>query len=54
MNESVCLVFECDDHEKTYKEIKRKGVEVPPPFIASWGGEKMELKDPDGNNVYIL
>jgi predicted enzyme related to lactoylglutathione lyase len=50
----VCLVFDCDDHEKTYNEIKLKYAGVNPPFIASWGGEKMEFKDPDGNNVYIL
>ena len=51
---AVCLVFECDDHQKTYTEITQKGYEIPPPFITPWGGEKMELKDPDGNNVYIL
>ena len=51
---AVTLVFECDDHDKTYEELKRKGVELDPPATASWGGKELYVKDPDGNTVLIL
>ena len=52
---TVCLVFGCDDHEKTYNELKAKGVSLDPPKIVPWGSEKeLFVKDPDGNTVYIL
>jgi len=53
---SVCLVFHCDDHDKTYDELKTKGVSLDPPKIVSWDATRKELlfKDPDGNTVYIL
>ena len=52
----VCLVFHCDDHDKTYRELKAKGVSVEPPKTVSWdaAGKELLLKDPDGNTVYIL
>jgi catechol 2,3-dioxygenase-like lactoylglutathione lyase family enzyme len=51
----VCLVFKCDDHEKTYNELKAKGVSLEPPTTVSWGDAKeLFVKDPDGNTVYIL
>ena len=50
----VCLVFDCDDHDKTYNELKQKGVELEPPVTASWGGKELKLKDPHGNNILII
>jgi len=51
----VCLVFECDDHEKTYDELKAKGIYLEPPVKTPWGNDKeLFVKDPDGNTVYIL
>lgn len=51
----VCLTFACDDHDKTYNELKAKGVSLAPPNDVPWGSEKeMFLQDPDGNTVYIL
>ena len=51
---SVCLVFDCDDHDKTYQELKEKGVSLDPPVTAVWGGKELHVKDPDGNTVLIL
>jgi catechol 2,3-dioxygenase-like lactoylglutathione lyase family enzyme len=51
---SVCLVFDCDDHDKTYQELKQKGVSLDPPKIAVWGGKELYVKDPDGNTILIL
>ncbi|HEY8420859.1 MAG TPA: VOC family protein [Thermoclostridium sp.] len=50
----VCLVFSCDDHDKTYEELKQKGVIVDPPKTADWGGKELYIKDPDGNIILIL
>ncbi len=51
----VCLTFHCDDHQKTYDELKAKGVSLEPPNTVPWGSEKeLFVKDPDGNTVYIL
>lgn len=50
----VCLVFDCDDHDKTYNELKEKGVFLDPPKTAIWGGKELYLKDPDGNTILIL
>ena len=51
---TVCLVFGCDDHDKTYEELKAKGVELDPPKTAVWGGKELYVKDPDGNTILIL
>ena len=50
----VCLVFDCEDHDKTYEELIQKGVELDPPVTASWGGKELSLRDPDGNKILIL
>ena len=51
----VCLAFKCDDHEKTYHELKAKGIALEPPETVPWGdGKELFVKDPDGNTVYIL
>jgi len=51
---TVTFVFDCDDHDKTYEELKAKGVALDPPVIADWGGKELHVKDPDGNTVLIL
>ena len=51
---TVCFVFDCDDHEKTYQELKAKGVELDPPKTAVWGGKELYVTDPDGNTLLLL
>ena len=51
---TVTFVFDCDDHDKTYEELKQKGVELDPPSIAVWGGKELFVKDPDGNTILVL
>ncbi len=51
---NVTLVFDCDDHQKTYEELKEIGVELDPPSVAVWGGTELFVKDPDGNTILIL
>ncbi len=42
-----------DDVERTYEELKAKGVEfLAPPKKESWG-TSLILKDPDGNQIHI-
>ena len=50
----ITIVFTADDLKKTYEEIKSKGINIDPPRRADWGGQKLELNDPDGNIVTIL
>ena len=50
----ITLVFNCDDHDKTYEELKQKGLELAPPKIAVWGGKELFVKDPDENIILIL
>lgn len=51
---AVCLVFECDDHDGTYNELRERGVALEPPKLAVWGGKELYLSDPDGNTVLLL
>jgi len=51
---AVTFVFECDDHDKTYEELKQKGIHIDPPKTASWGGKELYVRDPDGNTILIL
>ncbi len=51
---TVTLVFDCDDHQKTYEDLIRKGVSLNPPSVADWGGTELVVKDPNGNTVSIL
>lgn len=50
----VNLVFRCDDLEKTYQELKTKGVNINPPITAVWGGKELPLSDLDGNKILLL
>jgi len=51
---TVTFVFDCDDHDKTYEELKQKGVKLDLPKTADWGGKELHVKDPDGNTILIL
>ena len=51
---TVTLVFDCDDHDKTYEALREKGVELDPPKTAVWGGKELFVNDPDGNTILIL
>lgn len=51
---AVNFVFRCDDLDKTYEELKAKGVKLNPPINAVWGGKELPFTDPDSNKVLIL
>jgi len=47
------VIFGTDDVEKTYQELRERGVEfAQPPKTQSWGTNAI-LKDPDGNTFVI-
>ena len=47
------LALQCDNVEKTYQELKAKGVEFAQELqTASWGSSAV-FKDPDGNQFAI-
>ncbi len=50
----VNFVFECDDLESTYEDLKAKGVNLEPPKTAVWGGKELQLLDLDGNKILLL
>lgn len=50
----VNLVFRCDSLDKTYEELKAKGLQVMPPVKAVWGGRELNLQDPQGNKIMLL
>lgn len=50
----VTIVLSSDDVQKTYEELKSKGLDIDPPNTASWGGLELTFKDPDGNIVLVL
>ena len=43
------IVFECDDVDQTYGELKRRGVEVGGPPVSMQWGKFASFKDLDGN-----
>ena len=50
----VTVVLETDNVQKTYAEIKSKGIDIAPPRTADWGGQELVFNDPDGNVVMLL
>ena len=47
------ISFECDDVQKTYEDLKAKGVEfIQPPKTESWGTSAL-FKDVDGNQFVM-
>ena len=51
---AVNFVFSCDNLDKTYNELKEKGIKLNPPETAVWGGRELNLLDPDGNKLLLL
>lgn len=50
----ITMVFKADNLNKTYEEIKSKGLDIDPPRTADWGGQELVFVDPDGNRVMLL
>ncbi|WP_438432689.1 VOC family protein [Gorillibacterium sp. sgz500922] len=50
----VNFVFNCDDLDKTYVELKEKIADIEPPTTAVWGGKELAFYDPDGNKILLL
>jgi catechol 2,3-dioxygenase-like lactoylglutathione lyase family enzyme len=49
------LSFSVEDVNKLYAELKTKGVAfLGEPADQDWGARLVGLKDPDGNNLYLL
>lgn len=51
---SVNFVFSCDSLDKTYEELKSRGVVLEPPIVMEWGGRELNLEDLEGNKITIL
>jgi catechol 2,3-dioxygenase-like lactoylglutathione lyase family enzyme len=51
---AVNFVFSCDNLDKTYVELKEKGVVLEPPTTAVWGGKELPFLDLDGNKILLL
>ncbi len=50
----VNFVFTCDDIEKTYTELRGKGILLELPRTADWGGKELLFEDPEGNKISLL
>lgn len=48
------VVFRVDRLQNTYEELAAKGFVLDPPHRSDWGGEALDLEDPDGNRVIFL
>ena len=49
------ISFEVQDVDRVYAEAKAKGVAFNnEPADQSWGARMVSLRDPDGNNLYLL
>lgn len=48
------FTFRCDNLDKTYQELRDKGLKVNPPYKAEWDGREMVFTDPDGNKIFII
>jgi methylmalonyl-CoA/ethylmalonyl-CoA epimerase len=49
------ISFAVDDVDRIHDDLRRAGVELAgPPEDQSWGARMVGLKDPDGNNLYLL
>jgi uncharacterized glyoxalase superfamily protein PhnB len=49
----VNLAFESRDIEKTFEELKGKGVEIAQPLQTQSWGTSFIFKDPDGNSLLV-
>ena len=50
----ITVVLETDNVQKTYEELTAKGLQLPSPRTADWGGQELVFNDPDGNIVMLL
>lgn len=48
------FVFKADGLQKTYDEIKAKGITIPPIKSTDWGGQELTFEDPDENKIILL
>jgi methylmalonyl-CoA/ethylmalonyl-CoA epimerase len=49
------ISFLVDDVDRTYHEIRARGIEFESaPADQFWGARTATLRDPDGNNIYLL
>jgi len=49
------ISFEVDDVDKSYREAKANGVEFAnEPADQAFGARTVAVRDPDGNNLYLL
>jgi len=48
------IVVKCDDIDGTYEELKSKGYAISEPKLMFYGGNEMNLVDPDGNKILFL
>jgi glyoxylase I family protein len=44
----VGLYFGCPDVDAAYEHLRRHGVDVKPPKVASYGMKQLYVRDPDG------
>lgn len=51
---TVSLTFNCDDLDQTYVNLQAHGIQCDAPFVASWGGREIRLRDPEGNHIVII
>lgn len=49
----VFLTIDCPDPDRTYHNLKQKGVELDPPKVVSWSGKGLYVTDPDGNTIML-
>lgn len=48
---TLCLIVK--DVDKIYKELRRRKLDVDPPFEAHYGMRQLFLKDPDGHSLWV-
>ena len=46
--------FYSDDIQSTYRELKKKGVDITAPEKQEWGGIMSKFKDQDGNSYSLI
>jgi lactoylglutathione lyase len=46
--------FYSDDIQSTYRELKKKGVDIAAPEKQEWGGIMSKFKDQDGNSYSLI
>lgn len=51
---AMSFVFDCDNLDTTFLELKKKGLFLNPPVKFDWGTYELRLKDPDNNEIVIV